>query len=260
MNLSEYCLDTVGVTIIRNAVPADKIQGLKTLLNQNWPDGIPWKFPILHLGHEFWEILSHPSVKNLSKSFAGDNFRLDHAFGVTSNGAVPQLHGGPQSSQLSCFYLPLNNGQKRALVSQINFGLCLQGQSPQTGGLCYIPGSHKSTDPRDGRAILAELYKYGFNHHSITVPTLNPGDLIVFTEGLVHGDTGWKDPKTCRIQLYYKITPGFICWRDPEECKHLEQYATTPYERNLIAAPWVGRYTETPTHMGITNERRKPTI
>jgi ectoine hydroxylase-related dioxygenase (phytanoyl-CoA dioxygenase family) len=51
---------------------------------------------------------------------------------------------------------------------------------PRKGGFCYIPGSHKATDPRDGRTILKELYKYGFNHHSITVPTLNPGDVVMF--------------------------------------------------------------------------------
>lgn len=260
MNLSEYCFDTVGVTILRNVVPVTKIEVLKTLLNNNWPNGLPWKFPFLHLGHEFWEILSHPSLIALSKSYTGDHFRLDHAFGVTSNGAIPQLHGGPQSSQLSCFYLPLNNGQKLGLVSQLNFGLCVQGQSPATGGFCYIPGSHKATDPRDGRTILKELYKYEFNHHSITVPTLNPGDVVMFSEGLIHGDTGWKVAGTCRIQLYYRINPGFICWRDPDQIKHLEQYATTDYERKLISGPWTGKYDETLTHMGITNERRQPTI
>jgi hypothetical protein len=260
MNLHEYSFETTGFTVLRNLIPVEKIEEIKSLLNNNWPTGLPWKFPFLHLGRVFWEPLSQPWVQGLAKSFAGEHFRLDHAFGVTSNGAIPQLHGGPQSSQLSCFYIPFNNGKNLGLVSQINFGVCVQGQSPTTGGFCYIPGSHKSTDPRDGHKLLAELYLKQFNHHSIIVPTLNPGDIIMFTEGLVHGDTGWKDKKTCRIQLYYRINPGFICWRDPEQNKHLEQYAVTDYEKRLLRSPWTGRYTETSTQMGINNERRTPTI
>lgn len=257
-----YSFDTTGVAILKTLFTQDQVTQAKDLICSNWPEGIPYKFPVLHLGRIFWEFMTHPTVLELSKQFAGAEFRMDHTFGVTSNNSIPNLHGGPQSSQLSCFYLPLNNGGMRAITGQLNFGVCLMGQTPETGGFCYIAGSHKSQDARAGRELFKEVYKHRFDHHSITVPTLEPGDVIMFSEGLVHGDTGWwnKAPKSYRMQIYYVMTPGFMCWRDPEQIKELQQYTQTDLERRLIAPPWTGRYSETATSMGIHNERRRPTL
>ena len=65
--------------------------------------------------------------------------------------------------------------------------------------------SHKTNDARDGLTVLHEVYKSNFNHHSIVVPTLNPGDMIMFTEAMVHGDTGWRNPVkgSYRMQVYF---------------------------------------------------------
>lgn len=257
-----YSFECTGVAIIPNALTYTQVEEAKWLIRQNWPEGAPWKFPVLHLGGIFWDMMTHPHLLNLCNQFAGEHFRMDHAFGLTSNGAIPQLHGGPQSSQYSCFYLPLSFGDRKGLAGQLNFGFCLEGQSPETGGFCYVPGSHKVVDSRAGREVLTEVYGGKFDHHSITVPTLIPGDMIVFTEALIHGDTGWrkKSPGSCRMQVYYKMTPGFMCWRDPAQNEHLLKYARTDLERRLMAPPWTGRYSETAVSMGTDNSRREPTV
>ena len=257
-----YSFETTGMAIIPKALSLEKVAEAKQLIQNNWPSGAPWKFPVLHLGRVFWEMMTQPVMLELCQQFAGDHFRMDHAFGLTSNGAHAQLHGGPQSSQYSCFYLPLSGEKHPGIAGQLNFGFCLEGQSPQTGGFCYVPGSHKSVDPRAGQEILTEVYRNNFNHHSIGVPHLEPGDMILFTEALIHGDTGWRNrvPGSCRMQVYFKMTPGFMCWRDPAENDHLLQYAETDLERRLMAAPWTGRYSETQTSMGVTNTRRGPTV
>jgi hypothetical protein len=203
-------------------------------------------------------MLTSQFLLDFCDEFCGDHFRLDHAFGLSSNGAIAQLHGGPQSSQYSCFYLQLQNGPRKAIVGQLNFGYCLHGQSQETGGFAYIPGSHKSNEQRAGREILEEYYKGDFSHHSIVVPTLEPGDVIVFTESLIHGDTGWK-ASGCRMQVYFKMTPGFMCWRDPHETEILKRFADTPLEKRIIEPPWTGRYAESSTTMGTSNQRRRPT-
>lgn len=257
-----YSFDTTGVAVIPNALNAGQVETAKQLIRTNWPEGAPWKFPVLHLGRIFWEMMTHPHLLNLCNQFVGEHFRMDHAFGLTSNGAIAQLHGGPQSSQYSCFYLPTGHGPRKAITGQLNFGFCLEGQNPNTGGFCYVPGSHKANDSRAGLEVLQQVYGGKFDHPSIVVPTLVPGDMVVFTEALIHGDTGWRnrEPGSCRMQVYYKMTPGFMCWRDPAQHEHLLQYAQSDVERRLMAPPWTGRYSETATSMGVTNSRRVPTV
>lgn len=257
-----YSFDCTGVTVIPNALSIEQVNTAKNLIQANWPQGVPWKFPVLHLGRIFWEMMTHPHLLSLCDQFAGEHFRMDHTFGLTSNGAIPQLHGGPQSSQYSCFYLPLNGGPRKGIAGQLNFGFCLEGQNPSTGGFCYVPGSHKANDPRAGLEVFSEVYGKRFDHPSIVVPTLVPGDMILFTEALIHGDTGWRNrtPGSCRMQIYYKMTPGFMCWRDPAQNQHLLQYTQNDLERRLMSPPWTGQYGETTTSMGTDNVRRKATV
>jgi len=261
MNLEEYSFETTGVSIIKGALPPDVVGRAKeAVFRHDWPDGYPpWKFPILHLGRVFWELMTRSEVLRLCGKFAGDHFRMDHAFGVSGRGAVRQLHGGPQSSQHSCFYMPISQGYRAGLCGQLNFGFTLHGQSPQTGGFCYIPGSHKSVDPRAGKEILDEVYRGQIHHPSIVVPTLEPGDMMLFTEGLVHGDTLWQGDGEPRMQIYYKMTPGWMCWRDPAQNAKYLQYAETDLERRMLEPPWTGRYSEDSYSMGFNNERRNPT-
>lgn len=257
-----YSFECTGVAVVPNVLTSAQIETAKALIAANWPAGIPWKFPVLHLGRVFWEMLTQPVLLELGRYFAGDRFRLDHAFGVSSHGAIPQLHGGPQSNQYACFYGPNSGREAKVITARLNFGFCLEGQNAKTGGFCYVPGSHKSVEPRAGREIFEKIYKGKFDHPSIVVPTLCPGDMLMFTEGMVHGDTGWRNPEpgSYRMQIYYMMTAGFACWRDPAENAHLLQHAQTDLERRLMAPPWVGRYSETPTSMGVTNQLREPTI
>ena len=169
-----YSFETTGVAIIKNAISPEKITAARNAVTDNWAGKrVPWKFPVLHLGRIFWELMTHPDLLELSHQFAGENFRMDHAFGVSSNGAIAQLHGGPQSSQYSCFYHTLPSGERKGLAGQLNFGFALHGQTPETGGFCYIPGSHKSADPRAGQEVLAQVYGNKFNHHLRTRCSMN---------------------------------------------------------------------------------------
>ena len=257
---AKYSFNTTGVAIIPKVLPDSSVEEAKQLIKKQWPNGGQWKFPVLHLGRVFWDMMTHPTVLQFCREFVGEHFRMDHAFGVSGDAAQRQMHGGPYSSQNSCFCLPIPGAGN--FVGQLNIGFALTGQSVNTGGFCYVPGSHLSSDTRAGAKILAEVYANNFNHHSIIVPTLSPGDLMVFTEALVHGDTGQnknKNPAT-RTQIYYKMTPGFMCWRDPEANKNYLQYAKTDLERNMLEPPWTGRYTEDANSMSITNERRKGTL
>lgn len=259
--LAKYSFDSTGVAIINQAITEKDVAEAISLIKSNWEGYPTWKFPVLHLGRVFWRFMTHPILLELADAFLGEHFRMDHAFGVSGKGAPAQMHGGPQSSQYSCFYLPLAAGSRKGIAGQLNFGFVLQGQSPDTGGFCYIPGSHKVVDSRAGAQVLQHVYQNNFEHHSIVVPTLSPGDLILFTEGMVHGDTRWKaSPGNVRLSIYYKMTTGWMCWRDPVQNQKYLDYAENDLERKLLEPPWTGRYSEDNVSMGFNNERRSKTV
>jgi hypothetical protein len=253
-----YSFDCMGYCIVRNAVPAELLTEITSLINQTFPLKKVWKFPVLHLGHAFWDLMTLPVLTTLAQELCGEEFRLDHAFGVSSDEGVVNLHGGPNCSQRTCFAQWVGN--TKILVGQLSAGFVLTHQSPETGGVCFVPGSHKCFDQRDGRTVKREVFDNHFDHDCIVVPTLNPGDLIVFSESLIHGDTGWKRQDYCRLTVYYKFCPGFMAWRDPAQQEQYRHLARNELERKLLEPPWSGRFGDSNNQLDRNNIRREKTV
>jgi hypothetical protein len=178
-----YVFDCQGFAIIRNLIPLSVVERAISAINTAFPNKMTWKFPVLHLDRVFWEIMTTPLILKCAEHLCGSEFRLDHAFTVTSDNGVPNLHGGPNCSQRSCFAQWVGNTD--ILVGQLSVGVALTPQSAQTGGVSYIPGSHKAFDQRDGRTIKEQIMDNHFNHEFLVTPSLNPGDVVVFTVILV---------------------------------------------------------------------------
>jgi len=259
-DLERYVFDTSGVLIRRNVVPIAVVESAIGLI-QNRIQAKAWKFPTLKLGGIFWDWMCMDEIFQPVLEMCGPHCRLDHAFGVrggVNSEAPAQLHGGPDSSQHSCFYH--NVGKPVGLIGQLSVGVTLKGQSPVTGGFCYLPGSHKAIQHLDGNTIFREMFKYDQSHEAITVPTLNPGDLVFFSESLVHGDTGARTLGFERLMAYYKFTPGWMCWRDPDQQAPYRLMAKTERAKRLLEPPWTGRFDDADgVTMSTTNVRRKGT-
>jgi len=266
--LEQYIFDTAGVLIRKQAIPAVEIAKAKAEISNHIDRGV-WKFPTLNLGTLFWDWLIRPVLIQPAIQMCGDYTRLDHAFGVSGSKqsqAPAQLHGGPDSSQSSCFYH--NTGGRVGLVGQLSVGICLTGQDDQTGGFCYLPGSHKAFDRADGKEIYLKMFNQNLNHPAVVVPKLEPGDLIFFSESLVHGDTGQRTVLNNRLMAYYKFTPGWMCWRDPAQQKSYASWAAqaaisysktdADMLRCLIEPPWTGKFDDTQGFLSPKNTRRPP--
>lgn len=251
-----YLFDCVGLTIIRNVIPSTQIEFAKQAIQKIYPGKKPWKFAVLSMGEIFWDIMNNKRLLSTVEQLCGDQFRLDHAFAVTSDEKIVNLHGGPASSFGSCFTRIDNS----LYVGQLSCGIPLTSQNLSTGGMCYIPGSHRSLDARTGSKIKQELFKGNMDHESIIVPTLNPGDLILFSESLIHGDTGWKPQNYSRMIVYYKFCPGFMTWRDPREQEQYQHLARTDLEKRLLEPPWSGKFSDKNYTMDHANTRREKTI
>lgn len=254
--LDIYLFDCVGLAVIRNVIPLEQIDSARKAISSFYPNKMPWKFSTLGMGEVFWDIMTNRRILSTVEHLCGDQFRMDHAFAVSSDERIINLHGGPASSYGSCF-TKLDN---EIYVGQLSVGVPLTAQSPATGGMCYIPGSHRSLDVRNGREIKKELFEGKQDHEAIVVPTINPGDLVLFSESLVHGDLGWKPTDRSRLILYYKFSPGFMCWRDPREQEQYRPMARNELERRLLEPPWSGQFSDKNKAMDHQNTRRLKTI
>lgn len=251
-----YVFDCMGLVVLRNVVPAEQIQRAREAVNRNFPKEKPWKFSTLGMGDVFWDILNNRSMLEMAEQLCGDQFRLDHAFGVSSDAKIVNLHGGPASSYGSCF----TKVDGQLCVGQLSCGIPLTAQSPATGGMCYIPGSHRSVDVRSGSQIRREVFNGSLDQDCIVVPTLNVGDLVIFSESLVHGDNGWNKPDEPRLTLYYKFSPGYMTWRDARQQEQFRHLARTEQERRLLEPPWSGGYGEDNFKMDHVNKRKDKTL
>ncbi|NKB69426.1 MAG: hypothetical protein GKR89_20335 [Candidatus Latescibacteria bacterium] len=71
-------------------------------------------------------------------------------------------------------------------------------------------------------------------------PTLKAGDMLIFTEALVHGTTPWTSANR-RRSLLYKFSPGYSTWGPPENLEPLRQMASSDLQRDLLRPPYVGK-------------------
>jgi len=237
-----YTLDSVGVVIARQVIPTQDIARINQLLDSYILEKRPGKFPIMDIDNTFFDLMTIPWVMNLCKKMLGPGFRFDHSFGLQQpgQGEGPNLHGGPLSSQ-GCNYYVSHSDMTRC--GRLSVGISLTHQSEKTGGFAYIPGSHKSSFGISGIDVFKTLLNHSFEHDCVCIPTLEPGDVCVFTDGLVHGTSYWK-LGTIRRSLYYMYSPGFIAWRPYHEIEKYLKLAKNQLQIDLLRPPFVAEFQE----------------
>jgi hypothetical protein len=243
-----YTLDSVGVVIGRNIISKRDLIKINSLIDTHLENSRPGKFPIMEIDETFFDLMTLPWVLNVCKEILGPHFRFDHSFGLQQpgEGEGPNLHGGPLSSQ-GCNYYLSNSGTIRC--GRVSVGISLTYQGPETGGFAYIPGSHKSSFNLSGIQIFRELLNSEFNHDCVSIPTLNPGDVCVFVDGLVHGTSNWK-LTSIRRSLYYMYSPGFVAWRPHNQIEKYIPKAITDIQKALLLPPYVAEFDDTERKLG----------
>jgi hypothetical protein len=223
----------------------------------------PSLFPFMHLDRVFWDLMVHPTVLDIAKYWCGDHFRVDHVYGfqrppagTPGENVDEDLHGGPRANQGS-FHYQWFGGKSR--VGLLVFTYVLEPVGPGDGGLVMVPGSHKGSMALEGREVW-DLLKHSHDNALCEQPVLNPGDLLIFTESVIHGTRRWQDPRRRRRNLYYKYCPGHLCWRDYGQwAAGLYGQAQSEIEKSLLRPPFVARYDEDHVQMSPVNNWRNPT-
>jgi hypothetical protein len=144
----------------------------------------------------FIKLINHIEIKKICRLCFGEEYRLDHAFIINQkpdDKITKGLHGKCFGKNMSHYYI--SHGQEHldypcwTKTGQLSVGLVLKEQNIETGGFCYIPGSHKTSYQVSGQNVHeAFLNNYSFKEY-VKIPSLEPGDLIAMPECLVHGQT-----------------------------------------------------------------------
>lgn len=230
--------DLNGFCVLRNFFPESRVDQMDQVIEKSPIGKKVHKFLFITLDDLFLKILTDSRILKICEEWIGPHFRFDHAWGLQhfpGDGDPHQnLHGGPYAEQGFAQYHWFRG---KPICTCLIFGIPLAAQLPGQGGAVFIPGSHKSNSDMDGWTMYCDILEEKIEGVSWVVePELLVGDLLVFTDSIMHGTKPWKALNRHRRMLYLKYSNGAMGWmaQDDEESVYLRSKAKTPLEKNLF--------------------------
>jgi ectoine hydroxylase-related dioxygenase (phytanoyl-CoA dioxygenase family) len=160
---------------------------------------------VLEWGSEsqiFRSMLAHPKLLPYFHTLLGKGYRMDHMpfciiQGKNSEGF--QLHGGTIDCTSGKYnpHLAYSYNHGVAQCALLGCNLILVDHNAGDGGFCVVPGSHKSNYKMPKGMVDGERYS-----EYIVQPETKAGDVILFSEGTVHGAKAWVSDHERRTCLY----------------------------------------------------------
>lgn len=156
----------------------------------------------------FKSILAHPRLVPLFHGILGEGYRMDHLpFVIASDQGAEgfRLHGGTVDCE-SGMYSPhlaytCHHGFIRSALLGCN--VMLSDHNAGDGGFCVVPGSHKSNFKMPSSMVDGEAYQ-----EFIRQPETKAGDVVLFSEGTVHGAMAWTPKDRQRRACLYRFSPA----------------------------------------------------
>ena len=110
-----------------------------------------------------------------------------------------QLHGGTIDCVSGNYnpYLAYTCHNNFIRSNLLGVSLVLTDHDPGFGGFCVVPGSHKSNFKMPSGMVDGDKYQ-----EYIIQPATKAGDVVLFSEGTVHGAMAWTQEAQRRICLY----------------------------------------------------------
>ncbi|KAF4673591.1 hypothetical protein FOL47_010398 [Perkinsus chesapeaki] len=198
-------------------------------------------------------LLQHPRLIDVIEQLCGEGFRLDHrplAFQQCAGGEGFDLHGG---RLLPCGdinhpvqYTSVDNTSIRCSLITVSFAITDMPQG--AGGFVALPGSHKASFPITPEICHAVDPAI---RDMLVQPAMKAGDVVLFSEALLHGTLPWMGPHTRRtILLRYA----------PATCAYARGYTDTTEVEALNLPEAVKEMLKPPFHprFNRVDERRSP--
>ena len=234
----KFLFDLRGYIVVPGVLTAAQCQALIDAADAAWPrrpaDGAFRRAEaISRWGDAFRDLMDHPRVLPYLVELIGRRLRIDHDYCIfMREGANGQsIHGGPRRFETDHWYYYADGIMRNGLtVATWNLTDAPQG----AGGFVCIPGSHKTNFmlqlPEDVRRQTRQP-------DYVVQPPMAAGDVLIFTEALMHGTRSWRAPHERRT-LLYKYSPPHSSWR-------IKPYDANDYpgaseqQRRLMAPPSV---------------------
>jgi ectoine hydroxylase-related dioxygenase (phytanoyl-CoA dioxygenase family) len=156
----------------------------------------------------FKEILAHPRLLPLFHGILGKGYRMDHLpFVIAQDKGAEgfQLHGGTVDC-VSGEYNPhlaytCHHGLIRTALLGCN--VMLADHNAGDGGFCVVPGSHKANFKMPKGMVDGEKFA-----EYVIQPATKAGDVVLFSEGTVHGALPWTPEARQRRVCLYRFSPA----------------------------------------------------
>jgi hypothetical protein len=234
-----FLFDLRGYLVIRQVLSAVEVAALNAVAETKIPAlaGRPNYGRIFRASawsRAYQTLMDHPRILPYLVELIGPRFRLDHDFCifVSKGGHGDDLHGGETEENPDHWYR-YRDGVIRNGLTVVTF--CLTPAKVGDGGFCCVPGSHKSCFVSD---LPDDVRSYRRWPNYVVQPAVEAGDVVIFTEALIHGTAPWVADHERRV-LLFKYSPGHSAWMG--DYYDLAQYTgLTEQQRRILAPPSVG--------------------
>jgi hypothetical protein len=234
-----FLFDLEGYLVLRQVLSGAEVAELNAIADERVPraggDGkYRRSFRASAWGAPYQRLIDHPRIVPYLAALVGPRFRLDHDFllCMAKGGRGQNLHGGATEDNPDHWYR-YRDGVIRTGLTVVTY--CLSPARDGDGGFCCIPGSHKSNFPGD---VPRGVRRHTRRPHYVVQPAVEAGDVVLFTEALIHGTAPWTADHDRRA-LVNKYSPGHSAWMD--EYYDLADYSgLTERQRRILAPPSVG--------------------
>tara|TARA_Y100001934_G_scaffold11100_1_gene14101 strand:+ start:2446 stop:3225 length:780 start_codon:yes stop_codon:yes gene_type:complete len=234
-----FQFDLQGFLVIPGVLSADECEHYIRLADEAWPRQ-PGDGPMRRQndmakawGQPFVDLMDHPVVLSYLVELMGRQLRIDHDYCIFMREGAPHgnLHGGPRLFESDHWYRYQDGIMRNGLtVTTWN----LTDAPAGAGGFTCIPGSHKTNFLK---LVDPAVQRFERDAPYVVQPTMAAGDVLIFTEALIHGTGKWHASHERRA-LLYKYSPPHSSWR-------IDQYdlndfpEATERQRRLMAPPSV---------------------
>ncbi len=234
----KFLFDLRGFLVVKNILDRAQCEELIRLADEVWPrqpdDGPFRRFNgISSWGQTFVGLMDHEALLPYLVELVGSRLRIDHDYCIfmRKHGTRNALHGGPWRYESDHWYRYHDGVMRNGLtVATWNLADAPAG----AGGFVCVPGSHKSNFlqhmPRD-------VARFEREADWVVQPPMEAGDVLIFTEALIHGTAVWTADHERRT-LLYKYSPPHSTWaKTPYDSDDFP--AATPRQKRLMAPPSV---------------------
>lgn len=230
----KFKVDLEGYLIIKKVLSDDEVEEMNDFIDTGETMGPPSLW-----GEPFKRLIDHPTILPYLIELLGPHVRLDHDYSLFMKDGEKRgrLHGGEDGGRAGGH---VGDHWYKYRDGVIRNGLCVMtynlADAPESaGGFACIPASHKSNFVPE---IPNEVRQFERPAHYVVQPALEAGDVLFFTEALIHGTMPWT-AKHQRRSLLYKYSPGHSAWSG--NYYDISKYNNlTEQQRRMLRAPSIG--------------------